>query len=363
MSKEMERMKEIEARKEELRKELEKGVKEDRMTEIQKESADLAKEEDELRAKIQMRNDLKPKAIPEEEKRTMNEKETRAKALKETGKMEVRALLASGKIAKPTEVGGINPLASVDNTIVDDVKAVALTGNGTYRVAYKKTDATAADVTEGEKIGGTEDEFGYVDLNPATWGCLSEISNQIMDQTPLNYEAEVENSSLTALRSKAAEKIVAAVKASALAQKVTYKLDQDYLRNLVLGYDAIDGKGEAVLYISQADLATLGKVRGTNEKRPLYTIAFDAGTTKTGILSEGGLATKFRVEKRLTTGEQLYGQPQNIEMPMWNDYKIETDEGGTYFQRNMIGVRGLQTASADLCAQNGMQIVSNTEGA
>lgn len=272
----------------------------------------------------------------------------------------MRALLASGQIAKPVQVGGINDLANVPSSIVDDVRAVALTGNGTYRVAYKKTEAAAADVTEGSAIAGTEAEFDYVDISPATWGVLSEVSKLVGLMTPLDYEAQVENSSLTALRSTADSKIITAVKASKLLQNVTIPLDQDYLRTLVLGFDAIDGKGEPVLYISQADIATLGKVRGTNEKRPLYTITFDAGTTKSGTISEGGLSTRFRIDKHLTDGEQLYGQPQTIEMPMWNGYTIETDEGGDYFKRNMIGVRGLQTANADLCAMNGMQLVKQS---
>jgi len=44
-------------------------------------------------------------------------------------------------------------------------------------------------------------------------------------------------------------------------------------------------------------------------------------------------------------------------MPMWDNYAVETDEGGDYFKRNMIGIRGLQTANADLVAYHGMQII------
>ncbi|MBP3469776.1 MAG: hypothetical protein J6K26_09710 [Lachnospiraceae bacterium] len=42
---------------------------------------------------------------------------------------------------------------------------------------------------------------------------------------------------------------------------------------------------------------------------------------------------------------------------MWDDYEVKTDEGGDYFKRNMIGIRGLQTAGTELCALHGMQVV------
>jgi hypothetical protein len=60
----------------------------------------------------------------------------------------------------------------------------------------------------------------------------------------------------------------------------------------------------------------------------------------------------------LTDGTQLFGQPQTIEMPMWDGYEISTDEGGEYFAKNLIAVKGLQTAGVDLCAYHGMQVVT-----
>lgn len=272
----------------------------------------------------------------------------------QSGKMEMRALLSTGTIAKPTRVGGINGLGEVADGIVDDVNAVALTGAGTWTVAYKETDAEAEDVTEGSEIGGTASAYKTVDINPSQWGVFDEISNQVALMTPLNYQQAIEDSALTALREKASDKIVAAIKASALAQKTAFALDADFLRSIVLGFRSIRGKGATVLYIGQADLLTLSKVRGTNEKKPLYEINFDNGTTTSGTIAEGGLAVKFRVLDQLAAGTQLFGQPGTIDMPMWNGYTIETDEGGEFFKKNLIGIRGLQTANADLVAYHGM---------
>lgn len=287
-----------------------------------------------------------------------SERDQAAKRFADSGRMEIRQILSTGKIATPRAVGGIGEIAPSEAGIVDDVNAIPLTGSGTYRAAYKKTDAAAADVTDGAAVAGTASTYDYVDINPAEWGVLDEISQQVAKMTPLDYQAAVANSAVNALRATASAKIVAAIEASDLTEAVTVALDQDYLRTITLGFHAIPGKGNACLYIGQEDIATLSKVRGTGEKRPLYEFTFDEGTTTSGVISEGGLATRFRILPALAKGKQIFGQPGTVDMPMWGDYSVETDQGGDYFKRNMIGVRGLQTAGADLVCYHGLQIVS-----
>lgn len=289
----------------------------------------------------------------------MNEEEKRAAEFVQDGKMEMRAVLSTGTIAKPTAVAGINGAPEVEDSIVDDVHAVLLTGVGAYTVAYKDADAVAADVTDGEDIGGTGAAFKYVTINPAEWGVFDEISNQVKKVSPLAYQSEVENSALIALRAMAASKIVAAVEASDLLGAATVAIDADYLKTVVLSYKAITGKGAVKLYLNREDLIKLGKVRGTNEKRALYEITFDEGSTSRGVIKEGGLAVAFSVLDSVKAGTQLFGQPQTIEVPMWDQYQIETNEGGEFFKKNMIGVRGIQTANAALAAKAGMMKITN----
>lgn len=386
MDKYLEELKEIKERSEAIKEEL-KGI-EDKKVEMRSEANtegitaeridELTKEADELNERSKELNteltelDARSEVIKEEKSKIEVEKEIRqmstvktdvelrAESLMNTGKMEMKALLSTGQIATPTAVGGINGLAEIGVGIVDDVKAVALTGNGAYKVGYKATNAAAAAVTDGQPISSTGPTFGVVTINPAEWGTLDTISNQVKKVSPLAYEAEVEASAVIALREYASDKIIAAVQASDLAGEITQAIDKDYLTGLLLSYTSIAGKGEVVLYLNQTDLKALGAVRGTNEKRRLFDITFDPGTTKSGVISENGMACKFRVVDKLTTGTQLFGQPKTIEMPMWDGYKIDTDEGGKYFEANMIAVRGLQTANADLCAKNGMYVVSNS---
>ena len=332
------------------------------------EKRELLERQTELKALEQRKADalalqngvVEGKVIEERGKETMeNMMEKRAKEFVESGKTETRALLSTGQIAKPTKAGGINGLAEVASDIVDDVNAIELTGAGAWVVGYKKTDAAAADVTDGSPVGGTASVYDYVTINPNEWGVVDQVSNQVKKMTPLNYLGAVEETALIALRAKASDKIVAAVKASELAEKKTgVALDADYLKTLVLGFRAIKTKGAVCLYIAQADLLALGKVRGTQEKKALYDITFDAGSTTSGTIKEGGMAVRFRVLDQLSAGEQLFGQPGTIDMPMWDGYEIKTDEGGEYFAKNQICVRGLQTAGAGLVAYHGMQVIT-----
>lgn len=359
-------MEQIEARKAEIRSEAEKPDAD--FDALNKEVDALEDRSKELQAAAEQRSALigrvnsgAGKVIETGKSAEISAEERSAQEFVQNGRMETRALLGTGQIAKPTKATGINGLAAVADSIVDDVNAVALTGNGSWVVGYKTKDAVAADVVDGEKIAGTGAEFGTVTINPAEWGVLDTVSNQVKKMTPLDYQGQIRNSALVALRVKAAEKIVAAIQASGLAVKKTYKLDADYLRSVAFGFRAIAGKGNTVLYLAQEDLAALGKIRGTNEKKALYEISFDAGTTTSGTITEGGLAVRFRVLDQLKAGTQLYGQPGTVDMPMWDNYQIETDEGGEYFSTNQIAIRGLQTAGADLTSVAGMQIISQTD--
>ena len=355
MTKFMERLKEIEARRAELATEANsEEVTETRLAEITTEAESLNREEMEVRAKMALQtNHSAPVATPENE--------SRAEEFVRTGRMviETRQLLSTGTIAKPTQVGGINGLAESASDIVDDVHAFPLSGVGTWRAGYKKKKATAADHTEGAAYGGEASEYDYVDINPEEWGTLDEISKQVKKTSPLDYQGAIEDSAVAALRDKASEKIVEAVLDSDLTEEKTGRaLDKDYLRNTVLGFKPIKGKGACRLYICREDLATLGAVRGTNEKRALYEITFDNETNTSGTIKEGGTAAAFRILDGLTAGTQLYGQPMTIDMPMWGDYAVATDEHGDYFKRGMIGILGTQTAGADLVAKNGMQKIT-----
>lgn len=303
----------------------------------------------------------------------VNPIEERAKQLVETGKMELRALLSTGVLTPTAVKQEIGELPEVMSSIVDDVHSFSLDGSaGAWAYAYRLTDSAAAKVTEGEKIGGTAGTFGKGEIKPETWGILDEISLQVKHFTPLAYEASIRNNAYLALRRYAKAKIAAAIlnDTTMVEQVEELALDENFLRTLVLGFNADESvAGGAKLYLSKASLMKLGKVRG-EDKRPVYAITFT--DENNGTITEGGMQVPFSILSNL--GEQhsetngikegaadvmIYGQMGAVDMPLWGNYVIETDEGGEYFQKYMLGIRGVQSAGVGVVRKAAVQVINN----
>lgn len=362
------RLGEISARKAEIRKEVSERGKElnpDEIEAFNTEVDTLNVEEAQLRSRVDLTGKLgEPETLPEQTRTGKTKIKERAENFRASGVLKIpmfyneRSLLvSSGKLATPTAVSTeIGDLPSAVSSIVDDVYITDATGTGAWDFPYKTTDAVAASVTEGSTIGGTGAEYDKVTIQPGTWGVLDEVSNQVSKMTDVAYAANVQASAHLALRREARNRIVSAVLASTLAETKNRAIDADYLRGIVLGFGADDSVGGGTkLYLNRNDLYLIGKVRGTNEKRPLYDIQFTDETS--GTITEGGMTVPFGLTSILDDGVQLYGQPKSVRMLLWGDYEISTDEGGDYFKRNMTGIRGLATAGVDLVVYHGMQII------
>ena len=291
---------------------------------------------------------------------TYEERQNAAKKFAETRKTSMNAeetrsvLVSSGTIATPTEVDGINEngFAGV-SSIIDLVKVVNCEGMGKNRVAYTKTDATAAEQTEGGAAGGTGTTFGYVDIDPVSVAVLDAISKQTKKQSPLQYEAKVKEKAMLALRKDAARIVTAKALASTLVTaKTITALDENAIRDIALSYGGDEGvEGAAYLFINKADLVTLGKVRGS-DKKAVYEIIPDANPN-TGTIKDGGTIVKYCLNKNLTAGTMLYGQPKNIELDLFSNYEIAVSED-FYFDKLMDAIRGDVELGADVVAQGGM---------
>lgn len=366
MTKEQERLHEIAQRKAELLTEVGKPeTTTERLAQIKTEADALTREEAELRSRMDLTGQLKPRGDENRRGGTPSHLETRANGLRATGRLsmplfwEQRSLLvSSGTVALPTSVSTeIGELPGAMSSIVDDVDAIDATGTGSWRFPYKKTDAVAATHVEGQKYAGTGATYGYVDAAPSDWGVLDEISEMVSRMTNVAYMTSMQSSAYLALRRYAKAEIVKAVLASDLLDtKAGVALDATYLRNVALNFGADESvAGGTKLYLCKADLATLGAVRGTNEKKPVFEISFS--DENNGTIQDGGLSVRFSILSDLTPGQQLYGQPRSIKMPMWGPYEIRTDNSGEYFARGMIGIRANAQAAAVLAVYHGMQLI------
>lgn len=350
---------ELNAKKAELEKEL---------AEINAQIAELDKPNEGEDNPQRKKFDFMKKEERGNKKMTIEERKANAEKFVETRRTRVDAeetravLVSSGTIATPTEVDGINEngFAGV-SSIIDLVKVVNCEGMGKNRVAYTKTDATAAAQTEGNSAGGTGTAFGFVDISAESVAILDAISKQTKKQSPLQYEAKVKEKAMLALRKEAARIVTEKVLASTLVTTLTVSaLNENAVREIALSYGGDEGvDGAAYLFLNKADLVTLGKVRGTNDKKAVFEIIPDANPN-TGVIKDGGTIIKYCLNKNLTAGTLLYGQPKNIELDLFSNYEIAVSED-FYFDKLMDAIRGDVELGADVVAQGG--IVKVTVGA
>ncbi len=284
------------------------------------------------------------------------------------------ALVSSGKLATPTAVSGINDtVGAKHSSIIDLVKIVDCGGMGSNKVAYIDTDAdAAAEHTEGSAATAKEATFGYVEITPKTLATYAQISEQAKNQTPLQYEAKVQEQALISLRKAAVKLVISKLKASALNKAVDASvssakkgiLDENTLTDFLLEYGGDESVvGEAVLFLNKKDLRAIGKIRGTQDKKKVYEIVPDGSNPNVGIIKDGGLSVKYCICSELAAcvdtaqgsaaiPTMFYGNPQCLELDLFTDYKVKVSEEFA-FTSLMDTILGSVSLGADVVAKNG----------
>lgn len=284
------------------------------------------------------------------------------------------ALVSSGKLATPTAVSGINDtIGAKHSSIIDLVKIVDCGGMGSNKVAYIDTDAdAAAEQTEGSAATAKETTFGYVEITPKTLATYAQISEQAKNQTPLQYEAKVQEQALISLRKAAVKLVISKLKASALNKAVTASvssakkgiLDENTLTDFLLEYGGDESVvGEAVLFLNKKDLRAIGKIRGTQDKKKVYEIVPDGSNPNIGIIKDGGLSVKYCICSELAAcvdtaqgsaaiPTMFYGNPQCLELDLFTDYQVKVSEEFA-FTSLMDTILGSVSLGADVVAKNG----------
>lgn len=284
------------------------------------------------------------------------------------------ALVSSGKLATPTAVSGINDtVGAKHSSIIDLVKIVDCGGMGSNKVAYIDTDAdAAAEHTEGSAATAKEATFGYVEITPKTLATYAQISEQAKNQTPLQYEAKVQEQALISLRKAAVKLVISKLKASTLNKAVDASvssakkgiLDENTLTDFLLEYGGDESVvGEAVLFLNKKDLRAIGKIRGTQDKKKVYEIVPDGSNPNVGIIKDGGLSVKYCICSKLAAcvdtvqgsaaiPTMFYGNPQCLELDLFTDYQVKVSEEFA-FTSLMDTILGSVSLGADVVAKNG----------
>ena len=312
----------------------------------------------------------------------MKQAEERATKFKETGKRSISmreyaraintraTLISSGTIATPTEVEGIVPTFNQVSSIVDLVKVVNCEGMGSNKVAYEVSIGTAAKQTEGQSIASSDPTYAFVTITPDSYGILSSISNQVMKQSPLDYEGKIVDSAEKALRVKAANIITTKLLASTLLSKPSNlaisAVDEKTLRNIALNYGSDETVyGNAWLFLTKKDLIAFGDVRSDTTLQAVYEITPDTNNPNTGTIKDGGLSVRYCLNPNLpaladasaTDVTMFYGQPECFELDLFSDYEVKVSED-YQFDKNMLTIRGTVDLGGEIIKKDGFIAVT-----
>lgn len=295
-------------------------------------------------------------------------------------------LLATGTLAKPTKVGGINEPFNTVSSLVDQITVEDMTGVGTYKEAYVKAWQSAGAATDGTASTASDPTFRTAQFTPFLMDVLTYVSREIRKQTPLQYEEKVRKGALIALRKKVNEWIVTgngtaaiygiynAVNTESAPEKIydelalTGQIGADTLRKIVFAYGGDENVGgNARLYLNKTDLIAFGDVRGTNEKKTVYEITPDGNNPNTGIIKDGGLSVPYTICSNVVGYDaatatsvgvktMIYGDPSCYKLGLHGDFEVRDSEDYK-FAEGLIAVRGEVMVSGNLIADKGMLVV------
>ena len=352
--------------REKLDKEIESLRSEDldnlktRASEIKKRYSELKVEREE-EIKNMFNEDKKDVAENGSEKRALDFKNTGRMNRSISSLLKKRSILSTGKIAKPSDVDGIDNNFQGAYGILNEFRVMDAGQVSEIKLAYMKTRPTLAAETEGTAPTENSPTFDYVTLTPKTRNGVVYISKAIDRYTPLDYERAVLEEVIPAMLTDAEETAIAGfgtckdssntlmVQAIAI-QNSTGAIDQDTLRTILINFKRGENvRGTPTLFLTQAQLVEFGKVRGTNEKRPLYTITFDPNNSRRGTLSEGGSMVNFVICTGIT--KMVLGQLDGYTLALWGDYRVEVD-GSYKFAEGLNTIRYEYTAAGSVRVPN-----------
>lgn len=278
----------------------------------------------------------------------------------------------------PTGVSGINdPAGNTVSDFLDLIKITDATGMAAYKVAFLLEDAVAGARTEGTVPTESEPKFDSVTLTPSLHGIIAYISREIRKQSPLQYEAKVNESVTRAMRRILSKLAIDKVLDSPLNTTMEIigasgaaLFTPHLLSNIILAYGGDEGvDGAAVLVLNKADLKAFAAVRGTNEFLPVYSITPDATNPSMGVIKDNnGLSCRYCLNKNVAALSQaslsstatkgmFYGNPQCAELALWGGVDVEVNNGYK-FGEGLLTVLGETTADAAVTTPNGFVVVT-----
>lgn len=265
--------------------------------------------------------------------------------------------------------------------LINQVNTVDLMGLASWEEPYVVSDPEAAGVdpftVNGAARATTDPVFAKAGMTAYEANVTSFVPKAAADLSPARYAAKVQEMALRSLQRKAVALMIngdgtaspkmhgilnakntAGGNIFANVADVT-AIDEDTLAQMVFGYggDEMTG-GFARLLLTKANLEAFGKLKGANEKTPLYEITFDAGSGgNTGTIKRGGLIVPYTICSAMGNKKLAYGDPFNYMLTLFGNYVISTDASYKAAER-LITVLGDVKLSGNLTVDKGMSIAT-----
>ncbi len=402
-------LKELNEKKEELRKRLE-NAKPEELEEIRKEVEALkgVEVEEEKTKEIDERNLLKgaiedlekrnvnlsnAKVIekPKKEERKVNEKELieqRAKDLKEGKTVSIAfdnaeqrsVTVQGGTILVPKKYKNeISESFNAVSGMVDMLNTVPLNGGDSYNVAFEKGYGEGDYSTEGGEYKDIDVETDYVETGRAKITSYIEVTKEVKKLPAAAYLALISKRVTSSIKKKiGAQAIIGAGTTNTI--KGIYNadvkvmptedgtsdielagIDSDTLNEITFAYGGNeDVEAPQTLILSKEDLKAFAKVK-TEDGKFVYTITKN-GAKGTIAYKDGGLAVPFVINsacnsisnKATATGKytMIYGSLMDFELPVFSD--LEVQESTDYqFKKGMICYRADAIVGGTVSKYNG----------
>lgn len=402
-------LKELNEKKEELRKKLE-NAKPEELAEIRKEIEELkdVEVEEEKPGEMDERNllkgaieDLEKRSIkpsnakiiekPNKEERKVEEEkiiEERAKELKEGKTVKIAfdsaeqrsVSVSGGTILVPKKYK--NEISESFNAVsgtVDMLNTVPLNGGESYSVAFEKGYGEGDYTTEGGEYKDVDVETDYVETGRAKITSYIEVTKEVKKLPAAAYLALISKRVTSSIKKKiGAQAIVGAGTANTISgiynadTKVMptedgtsdielAEIDADTLNEITFAYGGNeDVEVPQTLILSKDDLKAFAKVK-TPDGKFVYSITKN-GARGTISYKDGGLAVPFvinsacnSISKATTTVGKytmIYGSLMDFELPVFSD--LEVQESTDYqFKKGMICYRADAIVGGTVSKYNG----------
>lgn len=390
----MDRLKEIEARLNEIREMLDDDEKrgDNKFSDLEKEVRELKEEKKELETRQRMKKEAESMEQGEGEHRTIetfnSQEHTETREQTEdidweqrgTDLYENRAVTVdSGDLVLPKhDSSNIKGTFNQVSSLLDRVDVVPLPGGESYETPYDIQHGEGNYTKEGEDYFDVDVEFGYARINKTKITAYNEITEEVLKLPRANYGQRVVEAVRNSLRKKVTKEIlngrgpaqdefvgIFSDEAKAINPDTDIEIDEineDTLEDIIYAFGGDeDVEDEFSLILSKDTLREFSKVRYP-DGRKVYDISHNGNTGSIDgvsyIINSGANSIKSAGE-----GDYLmaYGPLSNYEMAVFSPTDVERSNDYK-FRKGMVAHRGSVFSGGNVAAFNGFLRVKKGAG-